>query len=100
MFIDRKLDCRILACAKTYPENGVQVDAAREIIATKRPETLGHEFLEHLKRLRELEYVEYPDFEQCDVSSETDEHGTMRYTITSKGEEYLQAMLNSDLFDF
>ncbi|MCG8529454.1 MAG: hypothetical protein MI749_02190 [Desulfovibrionales bacterium] len=101
MFIDRKLECQILAYASLSSSNTASIGEARTVVSEKLPRTREKVFYEHLKRLHELQYVECSD---CTLGFDTAEqvftNDALTYRVTQQGEEYLQAMLQSDLFEF
>ena len=101
MFIDRKLECHILAYASRDDSSATRIRDAKEEILEKRPRTKDIEVYEHLKRLHDLKYVECPD---CTLGFDTEERTfsdtNVSYSVTESGKNYLQAMLESDLFEF
>ena len=101
MFIDRKLECQILACANGNDSFATRISDARDKILEKRPRTKDIEFYEHLKRLHDLKYVECAD---CTLGFDVDgrefSNPGVSYSVTDSGKDYLKAMLKSDLFEF
>ncbi|MCT4534765.1 hypothetical protein [Halodesulfovibrio sp.] len=101
MFIDRKLECRILACATTSTKGFVHIFDAWAVVKKKRPDMQEDKFLEHIKRLCELEYIDCPEcVSEATVRQQLSVADAIQYTVTQSGKEYLQAMVDSDLFEF